>query len=104
MAVPPSLDSRRTIALFKSCLTALHEGVLTVATEVHSIDDLLAVMVEHNASDLHLTAGSPPVIRVNGRLERLPGHDKLTPDETRTLMYRILSTEQQKILETRRQI
>ena len=47
------------------------EREVTVATELHSIDDLLAVMVERNASDLHLAAGSPPVIRVNGRLERL---------------------------------
>ena len=73
-------------------------------TNLHSIDDLLALMVERDASDLHLTAGSPPVIRVNGRLERLADHAKLTPEEIRTLMYRILSTEQQKILETRRQI
>jgi twitching motility protein PilT len=70
----------------------------------HNIDDLLTVMVERNASDLHLTAGSPPVIRVTGRLERLPDRDKLTSEEIRTLMYRILSTEQQKVLETRRQI
>jgi twitching motility protein PilT len=73
-------------------------------TELHSVDDLLAVMVERNASDLHLTAGSPPAIRVNGRLERLPDHEQLTPEETRTMMYRVLSTEQQKTLETGRQI
>jgi twitching motility protein PilT len=70
----------------------------------HSIDDLLTVMVEHDASDLHVTAGSAPVIRVRGRLERLPDYEQLTADEIRTLMYRILSTEQQKTLETRRQI
>ena len=69
-----------------------------------NIDDLLAVTVERGASDLHLTAGSPPVIRVNGRLERLADRDKVTPDESRTLLYRILSTEQQKLLETRRQL
>jgi twitching motility protein PilT len=73
-------------------------------TELHSIDDLLALMVERNASDLHLTAGSQPVIRVTGRLERVTEHDQLTPEQIRTLMYRILSTEQQKVLETRRQI
>jgi twitching motility protein PilT len=75
-----------------------------VADTPLNIDDLLAVTVERGASDLHLTAGSPPVIRVNGRLERLVDHDKITPDETRTMLYRILSTEQQKLLETRRQI
>ena len=53
-------------------------------TELHSIDDLLTVMVARNASDLHLTAGSPPVIRVTGRLERLPDHEQLTPEEIRT--------------------
>ena len=73
-------------------------------TNDYSIDDLLTVIVERDASDLHLTAGSPPVIRVTGRLERLADHGNLTPEEIRTLMYRILSTEQQKVLETRRQI
>ena len=77
---------------------------MTVADGTQSIDDLLAVMVEHDASDLHLTAGSPPVIRVNGILERVPDTAKMTPEETRTLVYRILSTEQQKLLETRRQL
>src|SRR5438034_5914384 len=77
---------------------------MTVEKTVLSIDPLLATTAERDASDLHLTAGSPPVIRVNGRLERVPGHENLTPEEIRTLMYRILSTEQQKFLETRRQI
>ena len=75
-----------------------------MTTELHSIDELLTVMVERSASDLHLTVGSPAVIRVNGRLERLADHDTLQPEEIRTLVYRILSTEQQKTLETRRQI
>jgi twitching motility protein PilT len=75
-----------------------------VTNDLHAIDDLLTVTVERNASDLHLTAGSPPVIRVTGRLERLADYEKLTPEEIRTVMYRILSTEQQKVLETRRQI
>ena len=69
-----------------------------------SIDDLLAIMVDRNASDLHITAGSPPVIRINGRLERLADHEKMSGDETRDLVYRIVSTEQQKQLETRRQL
>jgi twitching motility protein PilT len=75
-----------------------------LAETLQSIDDVLATMVEHNASDLHLTAGSPPVIRVNGQLQGLMEYEKLTPEETRTIIYRILSTDQQKQLETRRQI
>src|SRR5215204_6046726 len=61
-------------------------------------------MVEHNASDLHLTAGSPPVIRVRGDLERIPDVPKMTPESTREMVYRIVSTEQQKVLETKRQL
>ena len=69
-----------------------------------SIDPLLAATAERNASDLHLSAGSPPLIRVNGNLERLPETDELELDDIRTLVYRILSTEQQKLLETKRQL
>jgi twitching motility protein PilT len=83
---------------------AVTERIEDAVTNDYSIDDLLTVIVERDASDLHLTAGSPPVIRVTGRLERLADHGNLTPEEIRTLMYRILSTEQQKVLETRRQI
>ena len=75
-----------------------------MSNTLKSIDELLGVLVEQNASDLHLAAGSPPVIRVNGRLQRVHELEKLTPEDTRTIVYRILSTEQQKLLETRRQI
>ena len=75
-----------------------------MADEIRSIDELLAIMVEHNASDLHLTAGSPPVIRVRGDLERIPDVPKMTPENTREMVYRIVSTEQQKVLETKRQL
>jgi twitching motility protein PilT len=70
----------------------------------NSVDELLEVMVAREASDLHMTAGSPPVIRVNGRLERLLEYDKLAPEETRSLISRIISTEQQKNLETKRSL
>src|ERR687887_309557 len=69
-----------------------------------SIDALLERMVALNASDLHVTVGSPPVVRVNGSLQALEGTEPLTPELTHQLLYRILSTEQQKNLEVDRQI
>jgi twitching motility protein PilT len=69
-----------------------------------AIDELLGETVTHNASDLHLTVGSHPVIRVRGGLQRLESYPKLNPQLTRTLLYTILSTEQQKELEVKRQI
>src|SRR5256714_14099383 len=70
----------------------------------NSIDELLERMVERDASDLHVTTGTPPVIRVRGEVERLDGFDPLTPDQTQELLYRILSSEQQKNLELKRQL
>ena len=75
---------------------------MTSITE-YSIDDLLRRAQELEASDLHVTPGTEPVVRIRGRLERLDEFEKLTPDVTRELVYRILSTEQQKMLETKPQ-
>jgi twitching motility protein PilT len=70
----------------------------------NSIDELLERMVEANASDLHVTTGTPPAIRVRGEVERLEGFDALTGEVTQQLLYRILSSEQQKLLEINRQL
>jgi len=35
------------------------------------IDELLQIAVDRKASDLHLTVGIPPVLRINGTLERM---------------------------------
>ena len=69
-----------------------------------SIDDLLTRAVEAEASDLHLVPGAPPVVRVHGELGPLEDAASLKPDDTRTLLYRILSTDQQKQLEVGRQL
>jgi len=70
----------------------------------HSIDELLELAVELGASDLHVTPGVPPVARVNGRLRPLEGFTPLVPEETRQLLYSIISTERQKELEVKRQV
>jgi twitching motility protein PilT len=70
----------------------------------YSIDTLLEWMAERGASDLHLTVGSQPAIRVHGHLHRLESFPALTAEDTRQLLYRILNTEQQKRLEIDRQI
>ena len=70
----------------------------------NSIDELLERMVDANASDLHVTTGTPPAIRVRGEVERLHDFDALSGEETQQLLYRILSSEQQKLLELNRQL
>src|ERR671931_188262 len=69
-----------------------------------SIDDLLEQMVARGASDLHLSAGAPPTLRVRGEMIRLEERGKLMPADTQQLLYRVLSSEQQKRLEIDRQL
>lgn len=55
--------------------------------------DLLEQMVKMGASDLHLTVGSPPVVRIDGKLQRI-GQELLTSEETKKLCYSMLSEKQ----------
>lgn len=57
------------------------------------LDQLLNVMVENNSSDLHITAGVPPMLRIDGKLVPLK-HPKLTPPETKELCYSVLTDTQ----------
>src|SRR3954454_14922232 len=75
-----------------------------MAENSFSIDTLLEQMVAHNASDLHITVGSQPALRVRGHLERMEAFPIMTADLTRQLLYRIISSEQQKRLEIERQL
>jgi twitching motility protein PilT len=74
------------------------------ALPTFSIDELLEIVVERRASDLHITAGSAPAIRVNGKIERLHEFGELTPTKTRKLLYGVINTQQQKDLEDRKNI
>lgn len=56
------------------------------------IDELLHIVVDRNASDLHLCTSSEPVIREDGALKRL-NFELLTPQVTQRMMYDILSDE-----------
>ncbi|MDA8079010.1 MAG: type IV pilus twitching motility protein PilT [Nitrospiraceae bacterium] len=58
-----------------------------------SIYDLLKVMIEKGASDLHITTGSPPRLRIDGKLVPLD-HPSLAPADTKSLCYSILTDSQ----------
>jgi twitching motility protein PilT len=66
--------------------------------------EVLLEVIDRRASDLHLTAGSPPMVRVRGRLTALEGYPKLTPADTREIIYSILSNSQRQKLETKWQL
>jgi twitching motility protein PilT len=66
--------------------------------------DILLKVVEHKASDLHITSGTPPTVRVRGSLVPLEGLPNLTPTDTREIVYAILSSSQRQALETHWQL
>jgi twitching motility protein PilT len=57
------------------------------------IDDLLRMLVESEASDLHLRVGEPPVMRVHGLLRRVQGMAPLTDRDMYDTLYVILNED-----------
>ena len=82
----------------------MEEGGITIQMQPRStaklrpvegihVDDLLKLVVERGASDLHLAVGVPPIIRVDGQLVPT-NYEKLTAQDSQSLVYDILSDEQ----------
>src|SRR5437660_3233579 len=62
--------------------------------------DLLMEVVSRRASDLHLTAGAQPTVRVRGRLSPVDDYPQLSGADTREIIYSILTGDQRQRLET----
>src|SRR6266404_2426041 len=62
------------------------------------ITQLLEFGVEHGASDCHLSAGEPPLIRIDGDLKKLE-NPPLTKEEVHALIYDIMNDAQRKVFE-----
>ena len=68
-----------------------------------TIQQMLQITVDADASDLHLTTYVPPRIRVHGLLKNID-HPRLTPAETKSLIYSILSDKQKKQFEEKMEL
>jgi twitching motility protein PilT len=62
------------------------------------IDAFFKLMHDQGASDLHLSSGQQPALRLNGDIERIK-YDRLTPDKLRAMLYEITSQEKIKVFE-----
>ncbi|MDP9343690.1 MAG: type IV pilus twitching motility protein PilT [Actinomycetota bacterium] len=63
-----------------------------------AIAELLETVLDREASDLHLLAGTPPLIRVNGDLEALTSYGVLGPNDVKQLIHAILTESQRERL------
>jgi twitching motility protein PilT len=66
--------------------------------DVH-IDELLELVVEHNASDLHVSPGLPPVLRIDGELKKTR-YEVVSPEISQRMIYDILTDDQIQRFET----
>ena len=62
--------------------------------------EILKTAVEKKASDIHLAIGRAPMMRLNGKMEEIPGFSALTADESKSLVYSMLYEEQRAKLES----
>lgn len=63
-----------------------------------SMDELLKLVIQKNASDLHLTVGIAPTLRIDGEMQ--PTHfEKLTPEVSQRLIYSLLTDKQKEKFE-----
>ena len=68
-----------------------------------TIEELLKIAKEYEASDVHITVGVPPKMRVNGRLMDM-NYPKLMPGDTSAIIAQILSQRQADILEEKGEV
>jgi len=67
-------------------------------TSMVTLRELLDLLVKRNGSDLHITVGSPPIIRVDGKLVKTE-FDVLGPDQTKKLAYSVMNDRQRQKFE-----
>jgi len=63
------------------------------------LKNLLNLMVQKNASDLHVTVGLPPQLRIDGRLVAVDDMPSLNSEDSKELAYSILTEKQQRLFE-----
>jgi twitching motility protein PilT len=64
-----------------------------------NLAEFLIAVIEGNGSDLHLTSGVPPMMRVHGELEKVPGYRRLLPKDLQEIIYSMLTQKQREIFE-----
>ena len=95
-------DSGRASPTLEAAKADVRSG--TAKRDWPHVNDLLELLIELDGSDLHITAGSVPQVRVNGTLLPLAGQAKLTPAMLRSMIYEILTTRQREEFEENREL
>lgn len=68
------------------------------------IQEILTLAIKNNASDLHLLADIPPVVRIDGSLSYMTHYAAVTAQESEKMIFSILSPEQRELLITNKEL
>jgi twitching motility protein PilT len=105
-AAPPVLPASATqpVTALVEPAQASNESYRRASTEQttesdFSVSDLLSQMMDTGASDLHLTSGAPPMVRLRGELRPMGEHPQLSPGELQRGIYAMLSQKQRERFE-----
>ena len=79
-------------------------GLLLSAPVPVQLDKWLAALWEHGGTDLIVTAGAPPLLRVDGQIIPMPGREPLTPAETSLVVHELVGPDLAATFERQKQI
>lgn len=63
---------------------------------IEKMEELLSLAINEKASDVHISAGHPPTIRILGRLFRIDDYGKLSAEDSKGLAFSIMTDNQKK--------
>jgi len=63
------------------------------------LNEILGIAMKAKGSDVHLKAGIPPIVRIDGKLRAIPNAERLSAEAVRGMAFAIMSERQQKIFE-----
>ncbi|MBD3272143.1 MAG: PilT/PilU family type 4a pilus ATPase, partial [Elusimicrobia bacterium] len=68
-----------------------------------NMNDLLVLLMEKGASDLHITTGSPPMLRIDGEIVQT-NYERLTPETCQRIIYSLLTDTQKERFEAKNEL
>src|SRR3989339_1617120 len=68
------------------------------------LHDVLNAAVKEKASDVHLKAGLPPILRIYGTLAPVKNQERLTPDDVAKIAMRLMNDQQKEVFKTAHQV
>ena len=100
-AAPSAMDSFGTddLPMVEAAAPSQSSAEVVEEEKEPNLAEFLIAVLEGGGSDLHLTAGLPPTIRVNGELAPLKGYRKLLPKDLQEIVYSMLTQKQREIFE-----